>query len=559
MAQSRATTGSSPLHSSAWKYLFLFPGIFLVFFLLTSRAVVVFDEGVLLTCVMRVLDGQVIHRDFYYNYGPAQLYLLAAVFKLFGPSVLAERLVALTTSTCLATTIYVLTRRLCSRSVAAAATIVCMIWMIGIGLTLSVLMSSVCLLILWSTWLILPVFQRTLPTRTALAAGLLVGLATLFRYDTGVALAMAHILTILLAICLRQRGLRSQLRSACSSLWPYLAAAAAVVAPPAIAYLSVAPLHDFLFDVVLYNAKYYRAGRGLPFPPLGFGPRFQDVVVYVLPVLLGLSLYAFIRWLVVRHRSGDTHAGIPLWISSLCAFTVAAAVMYPKGLIRVGAGQMYGAILPCVLLAAVLYQHRLSLRTPARVLLAAALTLFIATGAAAAKNDLFNGRHMKPVLARWIVSPARRAHRPPYDQWCAIGNPVTRGICFLVDNDHIQAVQYLDAHTRPADTLYVGLPHHDRIFINDNITYFAAQRLPATRWTQFDPFLENSADIQQQMISDLERNRPPYVALDSEFEGMGEPNGSSVSTGVHLLDDYIAAHYTPVQRYGEMTIFKRDR
>jgi hypothetical protein len=37
------------------------------------------------------------------------------------------------------------------------------------------------------------------------------------------------------------------------------------------------------------------------------------------------------------------------------------------------------------------------------------------------------------------------------------------------------------------------------------------------------------------------------------------PNGSSVSTGVHLLDDYIAEHYVVVQKYGELTILKRDK
>ena len=88
-------------------------------------------------------------------------------------------------------------------------------------------------------------------------------------------------------------------------------------------------------------------------------------------------------------------------------------------------------------------------------------------------------------------------------------------------------------------------------------TYFAAQRLPAVKWTEFDPFLENRADIQQEMIAELEQHKPPYVVLDSEYDKAWEPNGSSVSTGVHLLDDYISAHYKTVEQYGELTILQR--
>src|SRR5579875_1110267 len=62
--------------------------LWLFFFVAAGRRVNVYDEGVLLTGAMRVMHGQLIHRDFYYNYGPARIYLLAGIFKAFGPSVL---------------------------------------------------------------------------------------------------------------------------------------------------------------------------------------------------------------------------------------------------------------------------------------------------------------------------------------------------------------------------------------------------------------------------------------------------------------------------------------
>ena len=146
----------------------------------------------------------------------------------------------------------------------------------------------------------------------------------------------------------------------------------------------------------------------------------------------------------------------------------------------------------------------------------------------------------------------------PYRSWCTVDTPMTRGLCYLMDQDHMQTVEFLLQHTRPADTLYVGVPKHDRIIENDNLTYFAAHRLPATKWSHFDPFLQNSVATQQAMIADLERNKPPYVVLDSEFDAMHEPNGSSVHTGVHLLDEYIAQNYQWVKTFGKMTVLQRS-
>ena len=64
----------------------------LVLFLGMSRRPIVYDEGLMLTAAMRVAAGQIPHRDFYANYGPAQFYLVAGLFKLFGETILVERL-----------------------------------------------------------------------------------------------------------------------------------------------------------------------------------------------------------------------------------------------------------------------------------------------------------------------------------------------------------------------------------------------------------------------------------------------------------------------------------
>jgi hypothetical protein len=59
------------------------------------------------------------------------------------------------------------------------------------------------------------------------------------------------------------------------------------------------------------------------------------------------------------------------------------------------------------------------------------------------------------------------------------------------------------------------------------------------------------------MIRELERNAPPYIVLDSEFDLTREPNDSAKSSGVTLLDDYIRDKYQSAETFGIMSIRRR--
>jgi hypothetical protein len=538
-----------------WTYVLLFVIACVLFFLASGRVVNVYDEGILLTAAMRVMHGQMIHRDFYYNYGPIPPYLLAGVFRMLGPSVLAERLVVLVANGFLAVSLYALAQRICGRLTAAAAFIVCVLWMIGLGIGQVLQVPLFALVMLWSTWLILPIFQGELPVKRTLTAGLLVGLATLCRYDYGAGLIASHVIVMAVAIWWRRGGLRT----AGAEVGTYLLGVAILVIPAAIAYVAVAPLHDLLYDIVLYTAKYYRVARELPFPTT-HTEQLQEFIVYVLPPALGLNAYLAARVMVERQRTSaaGTRAAVPQWVGFVMAFTVIATMMYLKVSVRIGAAGLYLSTLLCVLLTGVLWTQRTSFPRGFRGALTAMLALLFVGAVCALSEQKIEQQHQRASTLAWILSPAKEAPQPPLTGWCNDRNPITKGFCYVLEDNHMRAVEFLEDHTRPGDTLYVGLPQHDRIFANDNTTYFATQRLPATKWSHFDPFLQNRLDIQQEMICDMERNKPPYIALDAAFTGSHEPNGSAVSTGVHLLDDYIAANYKPVAVFGVMTILRRS-
>ena len=112
---------------------FVFLLSYCILFLGMSRRPHIYDEGLVLTAAMRVAGEQIPHRDFYANYGPAQFYLLAGLFKLFGESsILVERLFDLLIKALLVTTVYGIALDYCRQLVAAVIAIVTVLWLIGL-------------------------------------------------------------------------------------------------------------------------------------------------------------------------------------------------------------------------------------------------------------------------------------------------------------------------------------------------------------------------------------------------------------------------------------------
>ncbi len=535
-------------------YLLCFLGLVLFFFLSQSRMTVLYDEGIALTAVMRVMAGQVVHRDFYYNYGPATLYIEAGLFRLFGPSVLVARLFGITGAVVIVLSIYWMVRQMCSRLVSLMAALLCIVWEFGDGGASGFLP----VFVLWPTWLVSAVFGKSISARRAFASGALVGIATLFRYDMGVGSAVCHIAAVAIAAGLRAQSMSQWLRAMVENLWAYAIGLALIVAPLMGAYFRAGSLHDLLFDIVIYTAKHYRQGRGLPFPRPQSLSQLQELVVYAAVVLMVVSVYVSWRWVLEQRRHSGESGALPRWVGVLVAFSLVAMMLFAKAAVRIGAGGVFPALLCCIIMAAVIYKQRAKYGVVLRTTVVLSLFAIFVTGVWASMHQVSGERKSGGSMLLWLLEPGRMLPRAPYRSWCSEKTPITRGLCFLMDEDHIRTVEFLIQHTRPEDTLYVGLPQHDRIFINDNLTYFATQRLPATKWSHFDPFLQNSVTTQQSMIADLERNKPPYVVLDSEFDALHESNGSSVHTGVHLLDNYIAQNYRWVKTFGKMSVLQRS-
>jgi hypothetical protein len=525
-------------------YLLLFAGM--------ARRPGMYDEGIALTAAMRVEAGQVPHRDFYFIYGPAEIYVLAGLFKVFGQSLLVERLLDLTLKALIVTAAYYAASRYSSRWMAAYISIVVGLWLFGLSV-FGYATTPISFLNIAGSLTILGIFAGQVSKQKLMAAGAISGAAALFRYDTGIALLGIHTLSMAVAVVLRWQGSGNRLRVFISIFLPYLLGFALVTMPAAIYYGSVAPFSALVHDVILFPAKYYHNARHLPFPGLTL-KSLENIGIYLPIAVVVTSVYALIK---LRKRANTRIVPWPEWYGFLVTFTCLLAVMYLKGLIRASNLQMYLAIVPSLLVLAMLLQLQAEFSRPLRFFLISLLGLSLLPAAWSALHEVRQDQIWHYSVAQKLLPVFHDAPSVEQASWCALKNPLTRGFCFLPEDNRMQAIRFIASHTTPGQTLYSGLIHHDKVFANDNLVYFATQRMPATHWSHFDPDLQNRYDIQMQMTQELQQSAPPYILLDGEFDLVDEPNDSSKSSGVTLLDNYIREHYQPDQTFGTMSVWKR--
>ena len=535
------------------------PAIILVSFaamlLLMPRDLFVFDEGIILVDAVRVFHGDIVHRDFYSTYGPAQYYLVGALFQIFGQGFLIERLYDILIRAIGIAVLFVVLRARVASAAALTYTVLGAFWMTN---TLDAPIYPVfpCIpLALIGTFLLTAAPRGPISFRTLAAAGSIAGLCALFRYDVGFLVALAHVAPI------GWRTWRSVPKAERVGYWLkavtiYAGAALLVFSPAAILILANSALAGFVADVIDYPAKYYARMRSLPLPGLwGFQMHPMKVGLYF-PVAAGLlSLFEVFRFLhrrsarSIASASADEEADMEY----LIGFGALSALLFIKGFVRMNEIHMVLAIIPALVIFAIVvkrWREGVVLRAATVV---GVLVVLVPTVDALKEQVGHSYRQKDRAVVQWLVMRLGLILPPPEARTACTTVPAM-GIAKL-SPDYVRAVNYLDAYTRPNEPILVGLKRHDIVPGNAMALYFVANRSPATHWAQYDPGQQTRADIQATMIDELKRNSVRWIVRDGSFDYHNEPNDSSKSSGVKLLDDYIDRNYREVAASGNVSIW----
>ena len=240
----------------------------LVQFLALNRATGPYDEFLSLYGAERVLHGGLPYRDFFTMYGPAQFYLIAGFFKLFGVSALSGRIYNTLIRAAIVCAVYALTVSLTSRRWAIAAFSVTLLWLAcdrnpaynysAYPALLASLLSCI-------------FFSRFLHHRQKsqlLLAGILASIAATFRHDCGVYLSVTHLVLLAWIVRLDRRStepIRTTLTRLLRLALPYLGCVLLIAVPVYLAMLVGVGFQNIFFDLVYSPGFIYPKFRNMPF------------------------------------------------------------------------------------------------------------------------------------------------------------------------------------------------------------------------------------------------------------------------------------------------------
>jgi hypothetical protein len=523
---------------------------FLILLLTMDRALNILDEGIILTDAMRALNGEILHRDFYSNYGPGQYYIVALLFRLFGENFMTARVYDIAIRAAVVATLFYILRRQCPLLITLIFTALGGMWLLAIGQYLYPIFPCI-LLSLISSYLVTRagVAEQTLPT--IIGAGACAGLTALFRYETGFLLLMANLLSI--TILITRSNTEAKVSRVLLAFAAYAAGTCVVFMPAAIAFLLVSPIGPFLHDIVDYPTKYYPIMRQLPFPGLhAIRTAPAEGAVYIPLLAAMLTLFELAPLFAKRTLSTSSQPGNDRTMAYLIVFGSTSTLLFLKGVVRVSALHMMMGIVPSLIVFAILVKLWWRRGNAGRISAVLLLLLVFYPAGSATKRWLTSLKEDRSI-AGWLALQAGLMKLPVEVRDACESAPAS-GIAQLGAN-YSRISNYLSTHSWPDERILIALDRHDKIFVNPVGLYFTAGRLPATRWHQFDPGLVNRAEIQTAIIEDLQRNRVRWVVRDASFDEVNEPNGSAKSSGITLLDRYLDATYRLVASSGKVAIW----
>lgn len=490
------------------------------------------DEGLMLQAAARIAGGQTPYSDFWWFYPPGQPYLLGGLDELFGPSLLAWRLVRVLANAAVVVLVYVLARRAAPRSyslVAAAAAAGAMAFPSGphpFPIALACALGAMVAI-----------------ERPALA-GVLVGVCGAWRIEFAAYAGLA----VLVAYALRPRSGARRARAAGVFAGCAVGVALLLYAPVVLS-AGVGDSWELLVDYPLTDFTDYQS---LPFPldydgPLntsGIGGFFEDSSEAILHFYLPLALVAGLLGSFVALGVGWTRER--WWQAGPAVFAV-------------GMGH-YLLVRPDIF-------HTAPLVVMVAVLGAWAVggwQLAVGRGLAVGswqRVAVRVGAGLAVVAVGYsLVEGADRFVHGLVDESVALDVPAADGVRVAPSQAAPleQVVRYVRRRVPGGDPIYVTGLRADLVTSGHPLLYVLAERPNATRYDIAAPGVVTSDPVQREIVGDLRRSgRPLVVRWVDPLTAAPEPNRAGESTGVRIIDEYLAREYRQTERFGDFVVLER--
>jgi len=471
------------------------------------------DEGLLAYGAVRVMNGEIPHRDFVSLQPPLSYYTSAAAFKCFGTSLLSLRLFGLLLFFLVPLLIYYVARNfigpILSLAAAAPACILGMPYMrfVPFAVWQGITASFVAMLLFVSAAL-------TKRPWLAFPAGCLTAISFFLRHDQALYTSIA-ILVLLIALAFSgdEPVSRPNLRRT-ALLW---ITGIAVVALPLIAvWWSIGALPEMFQQLVVFPFATYRKTSSLPFPELFAQRSFLDTAtaaLFYIPLCLLAIAAVYLAQSLIRRRFDFRHA-------ILLFLFVWAALFYLQVLVRSDVTHLLITLPPFFILAAFGWSivcEKMSNRSKTSIALSTALAVIVG-------------------LFLWILRPVAL---PDMSQQTQLLNLPRGGVRVAQADTIADFFQHLQATVPPSRSI-LALPYQPMF-------YFLSERRNPTRWNYLWPGDQTASDYEA-LIAQAEKD-PPAMILLSEREELAK-------FAPQILE-YVREQYIYTDNLGDIAIYVR--
>jgi hypothetical protein len=502
----------------------------------------VYDEGLAVLNGARVLGGEVPYRDFWTVYPPGQSYALAAVYSLFGKRLLAARAYDTLVRFVLVVGVYLVGRSIAGQVAALIVAAFSTLWLGTVGFYGYGVFPALALALYGTRASI--AYADSGRYRWLALSGALVGLAAVWRLDIALYLGLALSLPLLGFVLLRERSswVAPVLRAGA-----VLTGMAVLVSVPVYAWLVVVSGPGPLWrQLVVFPSTVLGRVRRLPYPQLvpdvawflQRPPEYVRWARFVLPLAIyAVSLVYLVRS-TLRARTAGTEGQVRTF--GFAAVTLFGIWVYAQALSRydwihvlpssIWAALGLGAMVSCV---SPRHWARWPVALPLSVLLGGVAITYI----------------VPPVVQLDLVLK--------YASPLACHSSLRMASCAVVQPDQERAIAFVRARTGENEPIFVGNARHDQILINDVMFYYLADRPCPTPYHELHPGVATTLPVQQAIVEDLQDKQVTW-AVTVEWSPSTEPNGSAVSSGVRVLDEFIRANYRRIAEYSAYTVWRRQ-
>jgi hypothetical protein len=485
-------------HLAIWLALFAAAALISAFTIL--QGIDPFDEGLTLAAARRVAEGQLPYRDFLWAYGPAQPYLLAGLWKLFGGSLLDWRIIRVLADAGVSLTAYALVRRRAHPALAGA------VWLAVAGEMAEPRSANPFPLALLAVLLALAVAtgSGTHRRRVGWAAALTV-VAAAFRVD----FALYGLAAVAIALALSD-GLRPAIA--------YVALTAVLTVllyTPFLVLDGPAHVYHALIGVSLADRGYWTLPFPLAFhaaPGAGAAKTVKHLIDFYVPALtvVGFGLGALAA---LARRRAPLESGLVVFGLGALSYLLSRTDEFH--------------VQPLFVVAAILLG--LALAGPRRPLLAVVPAAVLALLLTHAVANRVSAAVSPPAMATLSLPVADGVQAPP-----AEARALER------------VVSLVDARVPPERPIFAAAQRADLVRLNDPLLYVLTNRDNPT----YEDFgLEAGAAAQRRIVARLARIRPGVIVRWTDpASSAHEPNLRGRPTGVHTLDRWIGSRYRLLAR-----------